>query len=368
LDERFSALAVSRSPFKPNHWGNAVEVSEYEFFLTKDAREQFQMWAIPRNRHWWNHSEVLPVDLPAPLTTLSGLAADPRANRLFAIGVEPTRGELVRFEPSSGRSSPCLPGVAAKFPDVSRDGKWVAYTDMEEGSLWISQFDGSGRKELASSFEDLILPKWSPDGSAIAFAGRKPGSVYRVYVVSRDGGLPREASSGEENQGAPTWSPDGKWLMYADTMCPGRSDCAVHRIELATGKIETIPGSKGLRTARWSPDGRYIAAIRPETHQLLLFDFAKQTWNQLSDLSTGDDVSWSHDSRYVYWNSPVGEKPAILRVSATGGIPETVVDMKQFGRLTGVYDAGLCVAPDDSVILLRRVSSSEIYAADWSVR
>jgi Tol biopolymer transport system component len=308
------------------------------------------------------------VDLPAPLTPLPWLAADPRTNRLFAISEEPSWGELVRFETSSGRSNPFLPGVAAKFPDVSRDGKWVAYTDMDQGSLWVSQPDGSGRKEVASSFETLILPKWSPDGSAIAFSARKPGGPYRVYVVSRDGGLPREASSGEENQGAPTWSPDGKWLMYADTMCPGRSDCAVHRIEMSTGKIETIPGSKGLRTARWSPDGRFIAAIRPETHQILLFDFAKQTWKSLSDTSTGDDVSWSNDSRYVYWNSPAGDKPAILRVAATGGVPETVVDLKPFGRLTGLYDGGLCVAPDNSVILLRRVNSSDIYAADWIAR
>jgi Tol biopolymer transport system component len=187
-------------------------------------------------------------------------------------------------------------------------------------------------------------------------------------VISREGGTPREVSSGDENQGAATWSPDGKWLVYADTICYSRKDCAVRRVEIATGKIEAIPGSAGLRTARWSPDGRYIAALQAELHQLLLFDFTTKSWTKISDASTGDDLSWSRDSQYIYWDRPTGDQPAIFRLRVAGGSPEVVVDLEQSSQLTGLYDGGLCVAPDGSVILLHRVSSSEIYAADWSVR
>ena len=99
-----------------------------------------------------------------------------------------------------------------------------------------------------SDLFDSYPTSWRP----AKYAGRP----WRIYVVSREGGTPREASSGDENQGAPTWSPDGKWLAYANVSCQASHTCAVHRIELATGKTETVPGSGDLRTARWSPDGR----------------------------------------------------------------------------------------------------------------
>jgi Tol biopolymer transport system component len=287
---------------------------------------------------------------------------------LFAIGREPSRGEFVRFEPFSRTFGPFLPGISGDYPDLSRDGKWVAYIDMEGGSLWTGRTDGSNRRQLTSSFEAVELPRWSPDGNEIAFMAKKTGRPWRIYMVSSGGGAPREASLGDGNQGAPTWSADGKWLAYGDILCQTRNDCAVHRIELATRKTETISGSGGLRTARWSPNGRYIAALQAERHQLLVFDIAKQSWKKLSDAITGDDLSWSPDSAYIYSNRPVGEQPGIFRIPVKGGNPETVVDLEEFSRLTGKYDFGLCVAPDGSVILLRQVNSSEIYALDWSLR
>jgi hypothetical protein len=368
LDDHFNVVGTSRLPFRPESCCiDSVETPDYEFFTTKGSKDQLQLWAFPKHHHWWKRDRAQSVDLPTPLGSLSGLAADMRTGRMFAIGGEPDRGELVRFERFSRTFAPFLPGISALFPDVSGDGKWVTYVD-NEGSLWMSRADSSDRKQLTSAFETIELPKWSPDGTEIAFTAKDPSRPWRIYVLSAQGGMPHEVSSGDENQGAPTWSPDGKWLAYANVSCQSRNECAVHRIELATGKIETLPGSSGLRTARWSPDGRYIAALQGEQHELYVFDVAKQSWRKLSDSITGDDLGWSYDSRYIYSNRPIGDKPEIFRIPVKGGKAERIVDLKTLSRLAGKYDTGLCIAPDDSVILLRQINSSEIYALDWDLR
>jgi Tol biopolymer transport system component len=369
LGDHFDLLAVHRIALTPENcclgW---VETSDHDFFVTGGNKNENRLWALRQEHHWWRPAHALSVELPPPLGTMSELASDARTGRLFAIGGEPNRGEFVRFEPRSRTFSPFLPGTAGLYPDVSRDGKWIVYISIDGGPLWVSSADGKDKRQVVSSFEEIELPRWSPDGTRIAFSAKNPGRPWLIYVVSREGGTPREASFGDDNQGAPTWSADGKWLAYGNVGCQASSDCAIHRIELASGKTDTLPDSGGLRTARWSPDGRYIAALQGERHQLLVFDVAKQRWRTLSDSIVGDDLSWSHDSRYLYSNRPIGNKPEIFRIPVAGGNPESIVDLESFSRLTGKFDNGLCIAPDDSVILLRQINSTEIYALDWTLR
>ncbi len=367
--DRFNVLAINRVPSTPgNCCLGSVQTPDYDFFATRGNKPESRMWAVAQHRRWWQPTRAESIDLPTPLSALSALASDERTGRLFAIVEEPNRGEFVRFVPFSGTFRPFLPGISGLYPDFSRDGKWIAYVGTDEGPLWIARAESDDPRQLTSSFEKLELPRWSPDGTQIAFTAKNHGRPWRIYVISRGGGTPREVSSGEENQGAPTWSPDGKWLAYANVWCRGAQECAVHLIELATGKIETLPGSGGLRTARWSPDGRYIAALNGERHQLLVFDVSRKSWRKLSDSIMGDDLSWAHDSRYLFAKSSIGDKPRILRIPVPGGNPESVVDLESLSKLTGRIDDGLCVAPDDSIILHRQISSSEIYAVDWTLR
>jgi dipeptidyl aminopeptidase/acylaminoacyl peptidase len=365
--DHFDVRTISRIPLAPGNccvgW---VDTPDYEF-VTREARDENRIWAIPRRRHWWQPTSASGLELPTPLGVVSSLASDLRTARLFVVGGGPNRGEFVRFEPFSRTFSPFLPGVSGNHLDFSRDGKWIAYTAVDERAVLVSRANGKEGRQLTFSFDQVELPRWSPDGTKIAFMGRNIGWPWRIYVVPSEGGTPREASVGRDNQGAPTWSPDGKWLAYANVLCQESHTCSVHRIELATGKIETLPGSAGLQTARWSPDGRYIAALRPEQHQLLVFDTEKQNWTKLADSIVGADLNWSRDSRYLYSNRPVGYKPEILRIPVNGGNPENVVNLESLGKLTGRFSDGLSIAPDNSVILIREINASEIYALDFAL-
>jgi Tol biopolymer transport system component len=185
---------------------------------------------------------------------------------------------------------------------------------------------------------------------------------WRIYVVSADGGKLWEASIGTDNQGAPTWSPDGRWLVYGNVQCQEAGTCAVHKINLATGQEFTVQGSEGLSTARWSPDGRYIAALDSERHEVLAFDSLTERWQKLADGVNGNDLSWSVDSRHIYASRPAGDQPEILRISLKDAKAETAVDLSSFAKLTGRIDTWFTVAPDGSIILLRALNANEIYS------
>ncbi len=195
-----------------------------------------------------------------------------------------------------------------------------------------------------------------------------PDKPWRIFLVSTDGGTIREASVGTASLGAPTWSPDGRWLAYGNVECQEAETCAIHRLDLSTGQEFTVPGSDGLRTARWSPDGHFIAALNPKRHEVLVFDLLAERWRKLVDGVNGDDLSWSADSRYLYASRPAGNRPEILRISLKDGKMETAVDLRSFTALTGHINIWFAVAPDGSIILLRELSANEIYCLAYSER
>src|SRR5262249_17538791 len=163
--------------------------------------------------------------------------------------------------------------------------------------LWRSKVDGSQQLQLTFSPLQAGMPRWSPDGKRIAFIGETPGiGAWHIYVVSADGGTSAQ-------QLAPTWgemvdaswSPDGNSLMFglprrgAGTSATHRG---VHILDLRTGQVSTVPGSEGLFSPRWSPDGRYIAAMplpadeSTDPSKVVLFDFTTQEWVDLAKIGT----------------------------------------------------------------------------------
>jgi hypothetical protein len=75
---------------------------------------------------------------------------------------------------------------------------------------------------------------------------------------------------------------------------------------------------------------------------------------------------WSHDGRYIFFEHvPKLTEPGIFRVHVPDGKLEQVASLKDFQipPLIGLNWMGM--APDDSVLLLRDISTSDIYALDW---
>jgi Tol biopolymer transport system component len=161
------------------------------------------------------------------------------------------------------------------------------------------------------------------------------------------------------------WSPDGKSLVFGTTVDPTGS---IYILDLSSRHVSTLPGSKGLFSPHWSPDGRYISGAILASNQLMLFDVSAQKWTKLSDCSVGYPM-WSRDGKYLYFESLAANNPSrIARLRLSDHKIEDVAVLSKIGRgTTGTFGQWFGLAPDDSPLLARDISTQEIYALemDW---
>ena len=158
------------------------------------------------------------------------------------------------------------------------------------------------------------LPRWSPDGKRITFGADFPGGgISRNYLISADGGTPQELPSADKTAGDPNWSPDGNSIVFwSSPGFPVSPIIRVNIVDLRTRAISTVPGSDGIFSPHWSPDGRYLAAITGGGEALMLFDFQSRKWVELVHMTVAFP-NWSRDGKYVYFHS-FGTDAAIYRV------------------------------------------------------
>ena len=116
---------------------------------------------------------------------------------------------------ASRKFSIYLPGVSAGEADILRNGEWITYVAHPELTLWRSKPDGSSRTQLTYAPMQVHMPRWSPDGTQIAFMASRPGKPWKIFVMPAEGGTPREVTAGDHNQGDPTWTPNGDSIVFA---------------------------------------------------------------------------------------------------------------------------------------------------------
>ena len=299
-----------------------------------------------------------PVNYKVPLPSLDG-------KKLFAIGTL-FRGELMRYKAETREFITLLPGISASDADFSRDRQWVVYSGFPEGTLWRSRVDGSERLQLTFPPLGAILPRWSPDGKQIAFMGQTPGKPWKIYLVSAGGRAPHQLIPGDHEEADPQWSPDGNQLLFGRWPANPSEPVALHLLDLRTNQVSTIPDSEGLRSPRWSYDGRYIAVLADQDRKLVLFDFKTHRRVELATSLPGlGSQNWSRDGTSIYfWNVPTEGQAGIYRVRLSDRRLDRIVSDKEVGRIFGVSDT-FGLAPDDSPLVMRDVSLTEIYAFDW---
>ena len=155
-------------------------------------------------------------------------------------------------------------------PRFSPDGSKIAFISARSGrrSLWITGEDGSNALELASFDGGVSAPHWSPDGTEIAFTGRTGGNTD-VWAVAASGGKPRRVTSHPADDSNPTWSRDGRWIYFSSTRT-GQEQVFKTPSHPAkgSGAEEAIPVTRGGgHLAMESEDGRYLYFLRAEVHR-----------------------------------------------------------------------------------------------------
>lgn len=110
----------------------------------------------------------------------------------------------------------------AADPQISPDGRQVVYvrqsndimTDSTRGNLWIVDSDGSHHRPLLSGRNSYSSPRWSPDGTRIAYVSGVEGSP-QLYVRWMDSGQTALVTNLQEAPQSIAWSPDGEEIAFS---------------------------------------------------------------------------------------------------------------------------------------------------------
>ena len=298
-----------------------------------------------------------PLNFAAP-------AAPSHGSRIYFLGLD-AQSKLQRYDAAKSRFVPEDGFLAdASRVEYSRDRKWVVWVD-QSGRAWRAQADGSEQIQLTSDSLQVFLARWSPDGQRIALMAREPSGAWQLYLISAEGGTLQHLSTGGRNTADPSWSADGKQIVFGrlnDVMGNEGGARLLEILDVQTGAVTPVPGSTGMFSPRWSPDGRYIAALSLDQNQLLLFDVATKHWRTLAQTTAADPV-WAANSEALYFHASLAETQPIYRVSIPDGRPQQVTNLASFGNApTDYFFSGLTTS--DAPIVRSRTATGDLYSLD----
>ncbi len=106
-------------------------------------------------------------------------------------------------------------------PQISPDGRSIAYvrmsfdikTDRPRGVVWLVGADGKHARPLSSA-STSAAPRWSPDGTRLAYIGAAGDGSTQLFVYWTDSGATAAISNFTESPSSLAWSPDGRWLGF----------------------------------------------------------------------------------------------------------------------------------------------------------
>jgi serine/threonine protein kinase/Tol biopolymer transport system component len=331
------------------------------YFVFQAAREPYDsVWILREKAGRFQRTERGPFQLTTGPLAAAWPVPSTDGKHLY-VGSVQFRYEFLRYDLKSGQLVPAFGGLSGTNLEFSKDGKWVAYVSVPDGSLWRGAADGSQRLQLTSPPISANLPHWSPDGKQIAFMGSRKGNPDRIYVVSFDGGAIKQVTNGEsgkEGDWDPSWSPEGASLAFGATWS-ARASASIHVVDLKTSRVSTLPGSEGMWSPRWSPNGRFIAGLSP-VEKIVLYDFQTHKQSELSSVKSLYP-GWSVDGESLFYETE-GDDASWWRVRMGDRKTERVTRLKNM-QVTDWF----APAPNNSLITARSVGTNEIYALDWEL-
>ena len=185
-------------------------------------------------------------------------------------------------------------------PRISPDAKRVLYTMVDAAmgadksefvtQIWMSTTDGKENFQITFGEKSSTNPKWSPDGSAIAFTSNRKDNKNNLYLLRVNGGEAEPLTDVKSGVSDFEWSPDGRWIAFtmtdAKTEEEEKNDKAKNDFRwvdenVKMSRLYTIPIQKdanGKREPRkltnanytvsgfdWAPDGTRIVFSHTRT-------------------------------------------------------------------------------------------------------
>jgi acylaminoacyl-peptidase len=194
---------------------------------------------------------------------------------------------------------------------ISPDGSQIAYvrvshdimTDRARRNLWIVNTDGSNNRPLRSETKSSMSPRWSPDGTRIAYVSAAEGSP-QLYVRWMDTGQTALLTNLVQAPAAIAWSPDGGSIAFTQFV--------------PTSKPPLAQPPEKPAGANWAPPVRVIDSVvyradgegfldRGFNH-VFIVSAEGGTARQLTDGDFNDDgpLSFTPDSKRIVFSANRG--------------------------------------------------------------
>jgi Tol biopolymer transport system component len=348
--------------------GNWTPDGRYFVFQSSHSDSTHSEVWVKRNRPWYLADREPRQITNGPLSYQAPSTA-PGDDRVYFIG-STSQFELLRAMPKSSTFTTIDPNLsAASLAQYSPDGKWIAWINASDNSLWRSRVDGSERIELTTPLRSIFTMKWSPDDRRLAVMGLAPGKPWKIYLIDAEGGKLTPVLNEDRNEADPAWAPDGQSIVFG--RLPNRMDNgqpkAIYLVNLQTREVTEIPGSAGLFSPRLSPDGRYIAAMPLDQRALLLFDRTRERWTTLTIQGVGDPT-WSHDSRSIYFQDFLAAGKPIYRVAVPTGTPQQAATIDSLRPIAATDYRLIGLAPGDLPVVTARTPAVNLYEVDLNER
>jgi tricorn protease len=201
-----------------------------------------------------------------------------------------------------------------RMPDLHGDRIVFVYA----GDLWTVGRTGGTAQRLTTHPGLELYPKFSPDGSTIAFTGEYDGNPD-VYLVPQTGGAPRRITYHPGNDLMTEWYPDGKsLLMRGNRNSPFLRCDQFYRLPIAGGLAEKLPlWNAGY--ADFSADGTQLAFVSPQSDRrlwkryrggnaadILVYDFTTKHSENITQDWVGPDEWPMFHGRTIYYTSDRG--------------------------------------------------------------
>ena len=236
---------------------------------------------------------------------------------------------------------------------VSPGGDWAAFTvttvveddNRRHREVWLQPLS-EGRPDgeafrVTSPNEESTGPRWSPDGSLLAFSsarGDDPNSTWFLQVEGPGG----EAFHVEGVDGPPVWSPDGSRIAYAKAPDDGGSGAEGREGWIAPDAVSRVLDperfdGRVVTSTRYKRDGRLELqphfSVRPK-RQIMVVDAGGGAPTQLTRLDfDAGEPAWSRDGRIVFFAGDAREDDE-LRTENSGDIWAVPADGGTVRRLT----------------------------------
>lgn len=205
------------------------------------------------------------------------------------------------------RLSGGLPGIASTQ---------IAYVSSRSGSkeIWVMDYDGGNARQLTHLNSIALTPRWSPDGSRIAFTCYEPfravvSAQICLYstISNRLIAFPRFRGTNS----APAWSPDGSKLAF---MSSAGGDPEIYVCDADGTHQQRITFSPGVNTSPvWNPKtGNQIVFVSDRAGEPVLYMMNSDGSNvqriDMPDMGYVVDPAWSPNSQLLAfaWRRPSG--------------------------------------------------------------